>query len=92
MSLLFDREGISKNDLTKWIKNDNESMEYVLSLFIILFIINYIIHNLFYLINYYRKFEEAYDKLTKLQMIEQNEKLALNESFRYSFQDCLTGW
>ncbi|CAG8518055.1 3136_t:CDS:2 [Diversispora eburnea] len=24
-------------------------------------------------------------------MIEQNEKLTLNESFRYSFQDCLTG-
>ncbi|RHZ68809.1 hypothetical protein Glove_293g14 [Diversispora epigaea] len=64
MSLLFDKEGISKNDLIKWIKNDKESLD---------------------------KFDEAFDKLTKLQMIEQNEKLTLNESFRYSFQDCLTG-
>ncbi|CAG8704419.1 15298_t:CDS:2, partial [Acaulospora colombiana] len=37
------------------------------------------------------KFDESFDKLTKLQMIEQHEKVVLNKSFRRSFQDCLTG-
>ncbi|CAG8584618.1 11679_t:CDS:10, partial [Acaulospora morrowiae] len=37
------------------------------------------------------KFDESFDKLTKLQMIEQNERVVLNRSFRRSFQDCLTG-